>query len=120
MDRRSRSGRPNLGRSLWNPRYDYQREDPKRWGASGHKSNVLYKVGTFSKRIWKVKLLGASELRGRRGNIVYGCKTIKIVMEIMWPANQSCFHHSFIFIEINFYSLSFLCDIWNEVHEQIQ
>ena len=31
------------------------------------------------------------------------------VMGIMWPESQSHFHLSFIFIEMNFYSLSFLC-----------
>ena len=41
-------------------------------------------------------------------------------MDIMWPGSQSHFHLSFIFIEMNFYSLSFLCDVFNEVHERIQ
>ena len=41
-------------------------------------------------------------------------------MDIMWPASQSHFYLSFIFIEMNFYSLSFLCDVCNEVHEQMQ
>ena len=31
-------------------------------------------------------------------------------MGIMWPASQSYFHLLFIFIEMKFYSLSFLCD----------
>ena len=42
-----------------------------------------------------------------------------IMMDIMWPANQSHFHLSFIFIEMNFCSLSFLCDVCNEVHEHM-
>ena len=29
-------------------------------------------------------------------------------------------HLSFIFIEMKFYSLSFLCDVCNEVHEYMQ
>ena len=37
------------------------------------------------------------------------------VMGIMWPASQSHFHLLFIFIEMNFYSSSFLCDVCNEV-----
>ena len=43
-----------------------------------------------------------------------------MVMDIMWPASQSHVHLLFIFIEINFYSLSFLCDVCNEVHEHMQ
>ena len=43
-----------------------------------------------------------------------------LLMDIMWPASQSHFHLSFIFIEMNFHSLSFLCDVCNEVHEHIQ
>ena len=39
-------------------------------------------------------------------------------MGIMWPTSQSHFHPLFIFIEMNFYSLSFLCDVCNDqVHE---
>ena len=34
--------------------------------------------------------------------------------------NQSHFHLLFTFIEMNFYLLSFLCDVCNEVHEHIQ
>ena len=45
---------------------------------------------------------------------------MKILMDIMWPESQSDFHLSFIFIEMNFYSLSFLCDVCNEVHEHMQ
>ena len=40
-------------------------------------------------------------------------------MGIMWHASQSHFHLSFIFIEINFYSLSLLCEVYNEVHEHM-
>ena len=40
--------------------------------------------------------------------------------DIMWPASQSHFHLSFIFIKMNFYLLSFLCDVYNEVHEHMQ
>ena len=40
-------------------------------------------------------------------------------MDIMWAASQSDFHLSFIFIEMNFYSLSFSCDVCNEVHDQV-
>ena len=43
-----------------------------------------------------------------------------IVMDIMWPASQSHVHLLFIFIEMNFYSLSFLCDVCNEVHEHMK
>ena len=39
------------------------------------------------------------------------------VMDVMWHASQLHFHLLFIFIGINFYSLSFLCDVYNEVHE---
>ena len=46
-------------------------------------------------------------------------KTIRLV-DIMWPASQSHFHLLFIFIEIKFYSLSFLCDVCNEVYEHMQ
>ena len=42
------------------------------------------------------------------------------LMDIMWPARQSHFHLLFIFIEMKFSSLSFLCDVWNEVHEHMQ
>ena len=42
------------------------------------------------------------------------------VIDIMWLASQSHFHLSFIFIEMNFYSLLFLCDVCNEVHERIK
>ena len=45
---------------------------------------------------------------------------LKYVMDIMWPPSQSHFHLLFIFIEMNFYLLSFLCDVGNEVHEQMQ
>ena len=43
-----------------------------------------------------------------------------LLMGIMWPESQSHFHLLFIFIEMNFYSLSFLCDVCNEVHEYMQ
>ena len=42
------------------------------------------------------------------------------LIDIMWLTSQSHFHLSFIFIEINFYSLSVLCDVCNEVHEHKQ
>ena len=42
-----------------------------------------------------------------------------IFMEIMWPARQSNFHLSFIFMEMNIYPLSFLCDVCNEVQEHM-
>ena len=35
--------------------------------------------------------------------------------DIMYPTSQSYLHLTFIFIEINFYSLSFLSDFCNEV-----
>ena len=35
-------------------------------------------------------------------------------MNIMWPASQSHFHLSFIFIEMNFYSFSLLYDVCND------
>ena len=41
-------------------------------------------------------------------------------MDIMWTASQSHFRLLIIFIEINFYSLSFLCDVCNEVNEDMQ
>ena len=41
-------------------------------------------------------------------------------MDIMWPASQSDFHLLFILIEMNFYLLSFLCNVYNEVHEHMQ
>ena len=44
-------------------------------------------------------------------------------MDIMWHASQSHFHLLFIFIEIKFYSLSFLSDVCNEsmniCHDQV-
>ena len=46
--------------------------------------------------------------------------TLDKVMGIIWPASQSHFHIFFIFIEMKFYSLSFLCDVCNEVHEHMQ
>ena len=46
-------------------------------------------------------------------------KTMRL-MDIIWPASQSYFHTFFIFIEMNFYSLSFLCHACNEVHEHMQ
>ena len=45
---------------------------------------------------------------------------LMIVMGIMWLASQSHFRLLFIFIEMNFYSLPFLCDVCNEVHEHMQ
>ena len=45
---------------------------------------------------------------------------VRRLMGIMWPASQSHFHLLFIFIEMNFYLLSFLCDVCNEVHEHMQ
>ena len=42
------------------------------------------------------------------------------MMDIIWPASQSHFHLSFIFIEMNFNSFLFLCDVFNEVHEHMQ
>ena len=42
------------------------------------------------------------------------------LMEIMWPTSQSYFHLSFIFIQMNFYLLSFLCEVSNEVHRRMQ
>ena len=42
-----------------------------------------------------------------------------MIVPVMWPASQSQLHTSFIFIEINFYSLSFLCDVCNKVHEHM-
>ena len=42
------------------------------------------------------------------------------LMGIMWPASQSHFHLLFIFIEMKFFSLSFLCDVCNEAHEPMQ
>ena len=44
----------------------------------------------------------------------------KSIMDIMWRASQSHVHLLFIFIEMNFYSLSFLSDVCNEVHEHMQ
>ena len=44
---------------------------------------------------------------------------IKYLMDIMWPANQSHFHLSFIFIKMKFYSLLFSCTICNEGHEHM-
>ena len=41
-------------------------------------------------------------------------------MDVMWPTSQSHFDLLSIFIEINFYSFLFLCDIYNEVHEHVQ
>ena len=43
-----------------------------------------------------------------------------LLMDIMWPSSQSHFHLSFIFIEMNFHSLSFLSDVCNEVHEHME
>ena len=42
------------------------------------------------------------------------------LMDSMLRASQSHFHLSFIFIKMNFQSLSLLCDVFNEVHEHIQ
>ena len=42
------------------------------------------------------------------------------LMDIMWLENQSHVHILFIFIEINFYPLSFLCNVYNEVHEHME
>ena len=43
----------------------------------------------------------------------------KIVMNIMWLPSQSHFYLLFIFVKMNFYSLSFLCDVCNEVYEHM-
>ena len=40
------------------------------------------------------------------------------MMDIMWPISQSHFHVSCSLNEI--YSLPFLCDVCNEVHEHVQ
>ena len=48
------------------------------------------------------------------------CLPMGALMDIMWPASQSHFHLLFIFIEMKFYSLSFLCDCCNEVYQHIQ
>ena len=45
--------------------------------------------------------------------------SMSLLMDIMWPTSESHFHLSFIFIEMNFYSLSFLCNVCNEVYEHI-
>ena len=45
---------------------------------------------------------------------------LEVMMEIMWLASQSDFHRSFIFIEMSFYSWSFLCDVYNKVYEHMQ
>ena len=44
---------------------------------------------------------------------------MKMVMKIMWLANQSHCHPLFVFIEINFYSLSFFSDIMNICNDQM-
>ena len=44
---------------------------------------------------------------------------MRYLMDIMWPTTQSYFHRFFILIEMKFYSLSFLCDVCNEVHEHM-
>ena len=41
------------------------------------------------------------------------------VIDIMWPTSQSQFCLSFIFIVTKFYSMSFLCDVCNEVYGHI-
>ena len=41
------------------------------------------------------------------------------MIEITWPVNQLHFHISLIFVEMNFYSLSFLYDNFNEVDDQV-
>ena len=40
-------------------------------------------------------------------------------MDIMWPTRQSYPNLLFIFIEMKFYSFSFLCYIYNEVYENV-
>ena len=42
------------------------------------------------------------------------------MMYIVQPTSQSNFYLLFILIEMNFYQLSFLCDVYNEVHEHMQ
>ena len=44
----------------------------------------------------------------------------KSMIEIRWPSSQSYFYLLFIFVEINFYLLSFLCDVYNKVYEYMQ
>ena len=51
--------------------------------------------------------------------VPYGVLISFHVMDIMCLVSQSYFHLSFIFIEMNFYALSFLCDICNEVYEHM-
>ena len=68
----------------------------------------------------------SSEIRGAilsgvtLPSLVEAFNPIKRVMDIMWPTSQSHFHLLFIFIEMKFYLLSFLCDVCNQVHEHIQ
>ena len=50
----------------------------------------------------------------------WNAKRVKVLIGILWPASQSYFHLLFIFIKVDFYSLSFLCDVCNEVHEHMQ
>ena len=63
---------------------------------------------------------GEREGGGREGGRERGTAGEREGMGIMWPASKSHFHLLFIFIKIKFYSLSFLCDVCNEVHEHMQ
>ena len=52
--------------------------------------------------------------RGRRGRKDGGGESER---GVMYPSH---FHLLFIFIEMKFYSFSFLCDVCSEVHEHMQ
>ena len=38
----------------------------------------------------------------------------------MWPSSESHLHLSFIFIEMNLYSFSFLCDVYSDLHKHMK
>ena len=42
------------------------------------------------------------------------------VMKIIWPSRQSHFYLLFLFVEIKFYLLLFLCDVCNNIYERLQ
>ena len=46
-------------------------------------------------------------------------EVVVVVMDIIRLASQSYFHLLFILIKIDFYALTFLCDVYNGVHKHM-
>ena len=76
--------------------------------------NLLFEF--FDNFYYKIE----SHVRTKIINKIIRCTFEYILMDLIWSSSQLHFHLSCIFIEMKFYSLSFLCDVCNEVHEHLQ